>query len=67
MGQTNGNDEQWYPAFGTSMAAGAAQEEDKRAPQEAARKPAEAFTDKPASSNLKLMDFEAQLLLKAGK
>ena len=31
LGQTNGNDDQWYPAFGTSMAAGAALEENKSA------------------------------------
>ena len=29
---TNGNDDQWYPAFGTSMAAGAALEEIKNTP-----------------------------------
>ena len=40
-------------------------EEDKKAREEPKR--AEAFTELPASSNQKLMDFEAQLLMKAGK
>ena len=62
---TDGNDDAWYPAFGTSMAAGNALEEEKK--QSTLPKKAEAFTDKPASSNMALMDFEAQLLLKAGK
>ena len=62
---TDGNDDNWYPAFGTSMAAGNALEEEKK--QSTLTKKAEAFTDKPASSNMALMDFEAQLLLKAGK
>jgi len=47
------------------MAAGASLEENKNAASTV--KKAEAFTDQPASSNKKLMDFEAQLLLKAGK
>ena len=47
------------------MAAGAALEEDKK--ERAEPKRAEVFTELPASSNAKLMDFEAQLLMKAGK
>lgn len=30
LGQTDGNDDNWYPAFGSSMAAGKALEEDKQ-------------------------------------
>ena len=46
------------------MAAGGANEESK------SRKPPKkpmAFTEEPASSNAALMDYEAKLLMKAGK
>lgn len=43
----------------TAQGAGNALEETK---QEGPTRKAEAFTDKPASSNAKLMDFEALLL-----
>lgn len=69
--QTNGNDDNYYPAWGTSLAAGRAlegDEETKRVPNHrpADRQP-EAFTEEPASANQRLMDFEAQLFQKAGK
>ncbi len=71
--QTNGNDDNWYPAWGTAKAAGTSMaeggvEEEKRMPNHRPieREP-EAFTNEPASSNRRLMDFEAQLFQKAGK
>ena len=64
LDKTNGNDDNWHPAWTTSQGAGDALEETK---QEGPARKAEAFTDKPASSNAKLMDFEALLLQKAGK
>ena len=60
-------DDQWFPAWGTAVAAQASLEEDKRQAEPAEVRQPEAFTELPASSNEKLMEFEKQLLLKAGK
>jgi len=65
LGQTNGNDDNWYPAWSTATGAGKAVEQEKS--QTKTQRQAQVFTSEPASSNQVLMDFEAQLMLKAGK